>query len=75
MGVVQPLSAAALAHVRHRDVVSGGALENYADCPVKWLVERQLSPEAFEPDPEPMVRGSYMHARARGAARGGSASR
>ena len=61
-GVVQPLSAAALAHVRHRDVVSGGALENYADCPVKWLVERQLSPEAFEPDPEPMVRGSYMHA-------------
>ncbi|MGZ4440586.1 MAG: PD-(D/E)XK nuclease family protein, partial [Gaiellaceae bacterium] len=61
-GVVQPLSVEALAHVRHRDVVSGGALENYADCPVKWLVERQLSPDAFDPDPEPMVRGSYMHA-------------
>ncbi len=60
-GVVQPLSADALTHVRHRDVVSGGALENYANCPVKWLVERQLSPARFEPEPEPMVRGSYMH--------------
>ena len=40
----------------------GGALENYADCPVKWLVERQLSPTPLDPDPEPMVRGTYMHA-------------
>lgn len=61
-GVVQPLSAAALGHVRHRDVVSGGALENYADCPVKWLVERQFAPTPIDPEPEPMVRGSYMHA-------------
>ena len=60
-GVVRPLSREALAHVRHRDVVSGGALESYADCPVKWLVERQLSPTSLDPDPEPMVRGSYMH--------------
>jgi ATP-dependent helicase/DNAse subunit B len=59
---VRDLGEAALAHVRHRDVVSGGALENYADCPVKWLVERQLSPTSLDPDPEPMVRGSYMHA-------------
>ncbi len=60
-GVVVPLSAAALTHVRHRDVVSGGALEMYADCPVRWLIERQLSPAPLDPDPEPMVRGSYMH--------------
>jgi ATP-dependent helicase/DNAse subunit B len=60
-GVVQPISPAALTHVRHRQVVSGGALEIYADCPVRWLVERQLSPAPLDPDPEPMVRGSYMH--------------
>jgi len=59
---VHTLSEQALAHVRHRDIVSGGALESYADCPVRWLMERQLSPERFAPDPDPMVRGSFMHA-------------
>jgi ATP-dependent helicase/nuclease subunit B len=55
------LGEAALGHVRHSEVVSAGALESYADCPVKWLVERELSPERLEPDPEPLARGSYMH--------------
>ena len=41
---------------------SASALEAFADCPVKWLVERFLHPEALEPDPEPLVRGSYAHA-------------
>ncbi len=59
---VHSLGEQALTHVRHRDIVSGGALETYADCPVKWLMDRQLSPARFEPDPEPLVRGSYMHA-------------
>ena len=52
----------ALRHVRHSEILSGGALETYADCPVKWLVERELQPARFEPDPDPIVRGSYMHA-------------
>jgi len=55
------LSAVALAHVRHREIVSAGALESYADCPVKWLVDRQLEPEALEPTAEPLARGSFMH--------------
>jgi hypothetical protein len=55
------LSATALAHVRHTEVLSAGALETYADCPVKWLVERELRPDRFEPEPEPIARGSYMH--------------
>ena len=38
-----------------------GALEAYAGCPVKWLVEKVLRPDALEPDPEPMVRGAYAH--------------
>lgn len=50
-----------LAHVRHTDLVSAGALETYADCPVKWLVERELQPGRLEPDSEAIVRGSYMH--------------
>src|SRR4029077_8363643 len=36
------LHAPALAAARHSRVVSAGALESYAQCPVKWLVEREL---------------------------------
>ena len=56
------LSEATLAHVRHRRILSAGALETYADCPVKWLVDRELQPERLEPDPDALARGSYMHA-------------
>jgi RecB family exonuclease len=55
------LGAAALAHVRHSQILSAGALEMYADCPVKWLVERELQPAPLEPDPDALARGSYMH--------------
>src|SRR6185369_9665463 len=36
-------------------------LEAYARCPVRWLVERELAPERFEPDPEAIARGSCVH--------------
>jgi RecB family exonuclease len=55
------LSQAALGKVRHSEILSAGALESYAECPVKWLVERELQPRKLEPDPEPMVRGSLIH--------------
>ena len=55
------LSDAALHHVRHRRILSAGALESYANCPVRWLIERELQPLALEPDPDPLVRGGYMH--------------
>jgi ATP-dependent helicase/DNAse subunit B len=41
---------------------SASALEAFSDCPVKWLVDRLLRPDPLEPDPEPLVRGSYAHA-------------
>jgi ATP-dependent helicase/DNAse subunit B len=41
--------------------LSTSAFEAYADCPVKWLVERVLKPDQLEPDPEYMVRGNYAH--------------
>jgi RecB family exonuclease len=58
---VRQLGEIALRHVRHSEVVSGGALEHFADCPVKWFVERELSPERFEPEPDALARGSFMH--------------
>ncbi len=56
------LGEAALAHVRHSQILSAGALETYADCPVKWLVDRELQPAPLDPDPDALARGSYMHA-------------
>ncbi|MGI8750288.1 MAG: PD-(D/E)XK nuclease family protein [Thermoleophilaceae bacterium] len=52
---------AALRRVGEREVVSASALERFAGCPVKWLVEDVLDPERLEPDPEQMVRGQYAH--------------
>ena len=51
-----------LSELRMQEAFSAGALEAFADCPVKWLVDKLLDPEALEPDPEHMVRGSYAHA-------------
>jgi ATP-dependent helicase/DNAse subunit B len=51
-----------LADLEARTCLSAGALESYADCPVKWLVEKLIDPKPLEPDPEPMVRGRYAHA-------------
>jgi ATP-dependent helicase/DNAse subunit B len=48
--------------IASRPALSAGALESFADCPVKWLVDELLRPDPLEPDPEPMVRGSYAHA-------------
>jgi ATP-dependent helicase/DNAse subunit B len=50
-----------LERFREQKAFSASDLETYADCPVKWLVDRQLRPLALEPDPEQMVRGRYAH--------------
>ena len=60
-GPPQKLSDTALSRIRHNEILSAGALEAYADCPVKWLVERELQPALLGPEPEPMVRGSFIH--------------
>ena len=52
---------ALLARLGAREAVSAGALERFADCPVKWLVEEVLRPNELAPDPEAMVRGDYAH--------------
>ncbi len=58
---IGPLHAdAILAELRER-VLSAGALEAYAGCPVKWLVERYLRARELGPDPAAMVGGSLRH--------------
>jgi RecB family exonuclease len=59
---VRVLGEAAMSHVRHREVLSAGALERFADCPVRWLVESELRPQELTPASDPLTRGSYMHA-------------
>jgi ATP-dependent helicase/DNAse subunit B len=56
------LGELALGRLRHTEILSAGALETYGDCPVKWLVERELRPQPLEPEPEPIARGNVMHA-------------
>ena len=55
------LGPVALGRMRHTEILSAGALEAYSDCPVRWLIERELQPEQLLPDPEPLTRGSLMH--------------
>ncbi|GAC1317424.1 MAG: hypothetical protein NVSMB25_05070 [Thermoleophilaceae bacterium] len=52
----------ALASLAGEHGLSASALEAFADCPVRWLVDRLLRPQELAPDPEPLVRGSYAHA-------------
>jgi ATP-dependent helicase/DNAse subunit B len=55
------LSADALGRIRHTRVLSAGALELFATCPVRWLMERELQPQELQTEPEALARGSYMH--------------
>lgn len=59
--VAGTLGEAAQIHLRHRQMVSAGAIEKYADCPMSWLVERQLEPLSMAPEPEAMARGNLAH--------------
>jgi ATP-dependent helicase/DNAse subunit B len=47
--------------LREERALSAGAIEAFADCPVKWLIDRLLRPQALEPDAEALVRGDYAH--------------
>lgn len=51
-----------LERLRAQEAFSAGALEAFAACPVRWVVEKLIAPADPEPDPEYLVRGSYAHA-------------
>ena len=50
-----------LRSLAERETWSASALEAWKACPVRWFVERHLRPEGLEPDPEPLVRGEFVH--------------
>jgi len=52
---------ALLGELRVRTTWSASAIELWAGCPVKWFVERRLTPEGLTPDPELMLRGQLAH--------------
>jgi ATP-dependent helicase/DNAse subunit B len=43
-------------------VWSASSLEVWAQCPVKWFVQRMLRAEDLDPNPEPLARGGLAHA-------------
>src|SRR3954469_8886700 len=51
-----------LAALASRDRESARGLEAFAACGVRWVVEQLLRPDAVDPDPEAMRRGSLVHA-------------
>jgi hypothetical protein len=51
-----------LAELRAERLWSASALETYAGCPARWLVERLLRAQPLDPDPEPLARGGLAHA-------------
>lgn len=62
-GPISPVRApGALAELRARPPVSPGALEAYASCPVRWLVERVLRARGIDPEAQPLTRGAFAHA-------------
>lgn len=60
---IAPLSdRAVLERLIERKRFSAGALEAFADCPVKWLVDKFLRIEALEPQAMALASGSFAHA-------------
>ncbi len=57
-----PLRDERLLEELREHVWSASSLERWIGCPVAWFVERMLRPNAFDPDPEPLVRGGLAHA-------------
>ena len=50
-----------LAALAARPTWSASALELWLSCPVRWFVERLLSPQEIDPDAEALVRGRFAH--------------
>lgn len=58
---IPPLRHPEVLEALRERVWSASALEAWAACPVRWLVDRRLDPRALVPDPEPLVRGALAH--------------
>lgn len=57
-----PLRDEELREELREHVWSASSLEVWAECPVKWFVQRMLRADDLDPDPEPLARGGLAHA-------------
>ncbi len=50
-----------LAELAQRNPVGAGTLERWIECPYRWFVDHELSPQRLEPEPEALTAGSIVH--------------
>ncbi len=68
---LRPLTDAQLLGALRQDRLwSASSLKLWADCPVRWFVERLLRARDLEPAPEPLARGGLAHAALRSTLEG-----
>jgi ATP-dependent helicase/DNAse subunit B len=54
-------SAEVLAELAQRNPVGAGTLEKWIECPYRWFVDHELSPQPLDPQPEALTAGSIVH--------------
>nr|MBA2764205.1 exodeoxyribonuclease V subunit gamma [Thermoleophilaceae bacterium] len=58
-----PLTVAAVREVfAERKRFGASSLEEYATCPFRYFIQHELRPKELRPAPDPMTRGSLVHA-------------
>jgi ATP-dependent helicase/DNAse subunit B len=62
LGIEALQDARLLAELRERQLWSASSLERFAACPTSWFIERMLSADGLDPEPEPRARGTLAHA-------------
>ncbi len=50
-----------LAELGRRDPVGPGTIEKWIECPYRWFVDHELSPQRLEPQPDHLTAGSIVH--------------
>ncbi len=57
-----PLSdPAVLAELAKRDLFGASTLEEFVGCSYRWFVNKELSPQRIEPDPDALESGGIVH--------------
>ncbi len=55
------VSAAVLEELAERNPVGAGTIEKWIECPYRWFVDHELSPQRLDPQPEALTTGSIVH--------------
>ena len=52
---------AVLAALAEREAAGPGTLESWIECPYRWFVGHELSPQRLDPEPDQLTAGSIVH--------------